>query len=323
MRGPGHLHDVVDAGRVEPALGEHARTGVEQAVAGALAAGPQLPRRRPSAEAAGAASGQGYRAPDATVRDAGRVPGKVPRRAPRFDDLSVGDEAPPLVVENLDPHALREVRRARRATSTRCTTTTRSPPRSGTRRCSATACSPRGSWPGSSRTGSVRRRCGGSRCASPSRCGRATCSRSPRSSPASAEEDGEPRRPRARRHEPGRRGEARRHGHCASPSSEAERSGSHGAPRRSGRGRHRVRAAASGASSRCAMAREGAKVVVNDVGVSLDGQGTDEDPAAQVCKEIEALGGERCRTTTRSPTSTRPAGSSRPRSTRSARSTSS
>jgi len=40
------------------------------------------------------------------------------------------------------------------------------------------------------------------------------------------------------------------------------------------------------------MAREGAKVVINDVGVSLDGRGTDEDPAAQVCKEIESLGGE-------------------------------
>jgi NAD(P)-dependent dehydrogenase (short-subunit alcohol dehydrogenase family) len=40
------------------------------------------------------------------------------------------------------------------------------------------------------------------------------------------------------------------------------------------------------------MAREGASVVVNDVGVSLDGRGTDEDPAAQVCKEVEALGGK-------------------------------
>jgi NAD(P)-dependent dehydrogenase (short-subunit alcohol dehydrogenase family) len=38
------------------------------------------------------------------------------------------------------------------------------------------------------------------------------------------------------------------------------------------------------------FAREGASVVVNDVGVSLDGRGTEEDPAAQVCKEIEALG---------------------------------
>ena len=39
------------------------------------------------------------------------------------------------------------------------------------------------------------------------------------------------------------------------------------------------------------FAREGAKVVVNDVGVSLDGRGTDDDPAAQVCREIEAMGG--------------------------------
>jgi NAD(P)-dependent dehydrogenase (short-subunit alcohol dehydrogenase family) len=39
------------------------------------------------------------------------------------------------------------------------------------------------------------------------------------------------------------------------------------------------------------FAREGASVVVNDVGASLDGRGGDDDPAAQVCKEIEALGG--------------------------------
>ena len=39
------------------------------------------------------------------------------------------------------------------------------------------------------------------------------------------------------------------------------------------------------------FASEGASVVVNDVGVSLDGRGTEEDPAAQVCKEIEAAGG--------------------------------
>src|SRR6476469_4825214 len=38
------------------------------------------------------------------------------------------------------------------------------------------------------------------------------------------------------------------------------------------------------------MAREGASLVINDVGVSLDGQGTDEDPAAQTCKDIQALG---------------------------------
>ena len=42
--------------------------------------------------------------------------------------------------------------------------------------------------------------------------------------------------------------------------------------------------------ARC-FASEGASVVVNDVGVSLDGRGTEEDPAAQVCKEIEAAGG--------------------------------
>src|SRR3954451_1463850 len=40
------------------------------------------------------------------------------------------------------------------------------------------------------------------------------------------------------------------------------------------------------------LAAEGASVVVNDVGVSLDGRGTEEDPAAQVCKEIEAWGGK-------------------------------
>ena len=42
--------------------------------------------------------------------------------------------------------------------------------------------------------------------------------------------------------------------------------------------------------ARC-LAAEGAKVVVNDVGVSLGGDGTGEDPAADVCKEIEAAGG--------------------------------
>jgi NAD(P)-dependent dehydrogenase (short-subunit alcohol dehydrogenase family) len=41
-----------------------------------------------------------------------------------------------------------------------------------------------------------------------------------------------------------------------------------------------------------AMAEAGAAVVVNDVGVSLDGGGTGEDPAAQVCAEIEARGGK-------------------------------
>ena len=41
-----------------------------------------------------------------------------------------------------------------------------------------------------------------------------------------------------------------------------------------------------------ALASEGAKVVVNDVGCGVDGRGTTEDPAAQVCKEIAALGSE-------------------------------
>ncbi len=40
------------------------------------------------------------------------------------------------------------------------------------------------------------------------------------------------------------------------------------------------------------MASEGANLVINDVGVSLDGRGGEEDPATQVCKEIEALGGK-------------------------------
>ncbi|PXY20827.1 SDR family oxidoreductase [Prauserella muralis] len=41
-----------------------------------------------------------------------------------------------------------------------------------------------------------------------------------------------------------------------------------------------------------AFAAEGARVVVNDVGVALDGSTTGEGPAADVVAEIEALGGE-------------------------------
>ncbi|WP_027935276.1 SDR family oxidoreductase [Amycolatopsis thermoflava] len=41
-----------------------------------------------------------------------------------------------------------------------------------------------------------------------------------------------------------------------------------------------------------AFAAEGARVVVNDVGVALDGSTTGDGPAAQVVAEIEALGGE-------------------------------
>lgn len=41
-----------------------------------------------------------------------------------------------------------------------------------------------------------------------------------------------------------------------------------------------------------AMAREGAKVVVNDIGASLAGEGQDTGPAQQVVNEIRAAGGE-------------------------------
>ena len=41
-----------------------------------------------------------------------------------------------------------------------------------------------------------------------------------------------------------------------------------------------------------ALAREGAKVVVNDVGCDVAGRGTAADPAAEVCKEIAGLGSE-------------------------------
>src|SRR5216110_1704650 len=41
-----------------------------------------------------------------------------------------------------------------------------------------------------------------------------------------------------------------------------------------------------------ALAREGAKVVVNDVGCDVAGRGTAADPATEVCKEVAALGSE-------------------------------
>jgi NAD(P)-dependent dehydrogenase (short-subunit alcohol dehydrogenase family) len=41
-----------------------------------------------------------------------------------------------------------------------------------------------------------------------------------------------------------------------------------------------------------ALARAGAKIVVNDLGASLAGEGTDSGPADDVVREIEALGGE-------------------------------
>jgi len=39
------------------------------------------------------------------------------------------------------------------------------------------------------------------------------------------------------------------------------------------------------------LAANGAKVVINDAGVDVDGRGGSEDAAAQTCKEIEAAGG--------------------------------
>src|SRR5260221_4837859 len=40
------------------------------------------------------------------------------------------------------------------------------------------------------------------------------------------------------------------------------------------------------------LAKEGAKVVVNDVGSDVNGRGTAEDPAFTVCQEIEKDGGQ-------------------------------
>ena len=40
------------------------------------------------------------------------------------------------------------------------------------------------------------------------------------------------------------------------------------------------------------MAREGAQVVVNDLGSSIDGEGKDKTPAQQVVEAIQAAGGE-------------------------------
>ena len=96
-----------------------------------------------------------------------------------------------------------------------------------------------------------------------------------------------------------------------------------GPARRPGRGRHRIGSRHRPRSSRCASHSEGASVVVNDVGVSLDGRGTEEDPAAQVCKEIEALGSEGVPNYDSVTDFDGARASCRPRSTRSARSTSS
>lgn len=57
-----------------------------------------------------------------------------------------------------------------------------------------------------------------------------------------------------------------------------------------------------------AFAAEGAKVVVNDVGASLTGEGHDEGPAAEVVAEIRAAGARPSSTATTSATGTVPDG---------------
>jgi len=49
------------------------------------------------------------------------------------------------------------------------------------------------------------------------------------------------------------------------------------------------------------LAAEGARVIVNDMGGDWNGQGSDQRPAAEVCQEIKALGGEPRRTSRTSP----------------------
>jgi NAD(P)-dependent dehydrogenase (short-subunit alcohol dehydrogenase family) len=68
-----------------------------------------------------------------------------------------------------------------------------------------------------------------------------------------------------------------------------------------------------------ALARAGAKVVVNDLGVSLAGEPSDESPGTQVVAEIKSAGGE----ATTSRASRAPAAWCSRRSTSSAASTSS
>jgi NAD(P)-dependent dehydrogenase (short-subunit alcohol dehydrogenase family) len=47
-----------------------------------------------------------------------------------------------------------------------------------------------------------------------------------------------------------------------------------------------------GASVARALGRQGARVVVNDLGAALDGSGTDAGPASEIADEIRAAGGE-------------------------------
>ena len=69
------------------------------------------------------------------------------------------------------------------------------------------------------------------------------------------------------------------------------------------------------------LADQGAKVVVNDLGVSVTGEGADKRTADEVVDVIEQGRRGGARTTTTSPTSTAPRASSTPPSRRSGSST--
>ena len=188
VRGRRDLHDVVDPCRVHTPRGEHPAAGVEEPLPGREAPGPQLRRGAAASERRAAhrarlpacltpVSGIGGSAP--------LEPGYSPA-VPSYAELQVGDAAPPLVVENLSrTQFVKYAGRVGRLQPDAPRRHDRDPGRQpvGVRPRHAHRW---GSWPASSRTGSVPRRSAGSRCASPSRCGRATCSRARRSSPASA-----------------------------------------------------------------------------------------------------------------------------------------
>jgi len=71
------------------------------------------------------------------------------------------------------------------------------------------------------------------------------------------------------------------------------------------------------------MAAQGAKVVVNDIGASVTGEGSDASPGQQVVDEIKAMGGQAALSTDSVSEWNSPTASSSARSTTSAASTSS
>ena len=66
----------------------------------------------------------------------------------------------------------------------------------------------------------------------------------------------------------------------------------HGCTRRTRRDHHRRGPRARAASTRCCSRAEGAKVVVNDLGGDMHGEGGDPSAAMQTVEEIKAMGGE-------------------------------